>query len=676
MSIDQTAAALLTETAWVTDEPDELFREPYIDVDEWRNAPVRHRYVHGGFHGTDTRFSFYYPESEAYGGRFFQHVTPVAQSENLAHESLDAFNKIAFSIDSGAYFVETNGGGPDAANPMSGIDPTIGAFRASAAAARFSRVVAGELYGAARPYGYLYGGSGGAYRTIGSAENTQGVWDGFVPYVPGSPMAMPNVFSVRMHAQRILRDVFPSIVDAYDVGGDPAALDLTAEQREALDEVTRMGFPPRSWFGWRTMGMHAFSVLYPGVMYMDPTFADDFWRVEGYLGADPASSVHRDRVQLTTTISELLAETATREEQLVAGGVDESFLHAASDLQVSGLRLAEAPTGWILGAQLAVLSGAATGAVLRLSGVDGDIALVEPGQGELLAALATGDTVALDNSSFLAAQTYHRHQVPGPEYAAWDQFRDADGALALPQRPMLLGPLMTQGASGTVPSGRITGKMIVVACLLDREAFPWQADWYRARVTGHLGDAVDDSFRLWYVDNALHGDDDPQEFPARSVAYVGALETALRQLAAWVEDGVEPSPTTAYEIVDGQVVVPEGAAERRGVQPVATLTVNGSSSASVRVGEPVSVRVEADATAGGVIVELVDVVTEIGGEERLGEPMVLAPAGSVVFEQQRTFDAPGTHFIAVRVSAQTGGDASDPHARVQNIVRARVTVTP
>ena len=179
-----------------------------------------------------------------------------------------------------------------------------------------------------------------------------------------------------------------------------------------------MGFPPRSWFGWRTMGMHAFSVLYPGVMYMDPTYADDFWSVDGYLGADPAASVHRDRVQLTTTIAELVAETSTRGDDLVAGGVDESFLHTASASQVvSGLRLADAPRGWILGAQLAVRVRRGGGAVIRLSGVEGDIAIVEPGQDEVLAGLAAGDEVALDNSSFLAAQTYHRHQVPGAEYA-------------------------------------------------------------------------------------------------------------------------------------------------------------------------------------------------------------------------------------------------------------------
>jgi hypothetical protein len=281
----------------------------------------------------------------------------------------------------------------------------------------------------------------------------------------------------------------------------------------------------------------------------------------------------------------------------------------------------------------------------------------------------------LDNSSFLAAQTYHRHQVPGPEYAVWDQFRDADGAPLRPQRPMLLGPLMTQGASGTVPSGRITGKMIVVACLLDREAFPWQADWYRSRVTEHVGqDAVDDRFRLWYIDNALHGDDDPQEFPARSVTYVGALETALRQLAAWVEQGIEPSQPTAYEIVQGQVAVPATAQDRGGIQPVATLTVDGSPSASTRVGEPVLVRIEADAAAPGVIVELIDVATGPTGEERLGAPLEVTPASSVAVEYERTFDEPGTHFVAVRLTEQTGGDASDPHARVHNIVRARVNV--
>jgi len=479
-----------------------------------------------------------------------------------------------------------------------------------------------------------------------------------------------------MHAQRVLRDVLPAIVDAYDAGGDPDGLELTAEQEAAFDEVTRMGFPPRSWFGWRTMGMHAFSVLYPGVMAMDPGFADDFWTVDGYLGADTAASIHRDRVRLATTIAEFVTEVGRRGEEPVAGGVDESFQHAAPlGASVSALRLAETPVGWMLGAQLVIETGAAAGSVLRLSAVEGDLARVEPGQDQLVATLAEGDGVLLDNSSFLAAQTYHRHQVPGPEYAVWDQFRDADGLPVPPQRPMLLGPIFTQGAAGTVPTGRISGKVIVVACLLDREAFPWQADWYRDRVAQHVGDALDDRFRLWYVDNALHGDDDPQEFPTRTVSYVGALEAALQQLAAWVEDGVEPAPTTAYDVVDGQLIVPTVARERRGVQPVVALTVDGGTSTRVRTGEPVALRLEAEAAAAGLIVE---VLPDFTGAGELGDALDLPMAPRVVVEREIAFEHPGTYFVSARVAAQVAaqveGDPSSAHARVLNIARARVVV--
>jgi hypothetical protein len=51
---------------------DPLYTQPYVDIDEWRDKPVRHRYVHGGFKGTEARFSIYFPPKEQYQGRFFQ----------------------------------------------------------------------------------------------------------------------------------------------------------------------------------------------------------------------------------------------------------------------------------------------------------------------------------------------------------------------------------------------------------------------------------------------------------------------------------------------------------------------------------------------------------------------------------------------------------------------------
>ncbi len=159
--------------------------------------------------------------------------------------------------------------------------------------------------------------------------------------------------------------------------------------------------------------------------------------------------------------------------------------------------------------------------------VEGDIAVLGPGNDEAKAMLQPGDAVEIDNRGYLAAQTYHRHQVPSADFAAWDQYRRADGSPVYPQRPLLLGPLFAAAAAGTVQTGRIEGKMIVVASLLDREALPWQADWYRARVEEHLGEAADEHFRLWFTDNALHGDDEVQEHPTHSVSYLGVLHQAL-----------------------------------------------------------------------------------------------------------------------------------------------------
>ena len=267
---------------------DTLFAEPYVDIQEWRDTPIRHFYVRGGFEGTNTRYSYYLPEADGYEGRFLQHVTPVPDSENLAQSTpAGPFNKFGFSAASGGYFVETTGGGSiDLTQGSQALaDSTITAYRANAAAAQFSRHVARQFYNTEdRPFGYYYGGSGGAFRTIGAMESTSGVWDGAVPYVSGSTMAIPNMSTVRMQALRVLRDKFPQIVDALEPGGsgDPYA-GLTPCEASVLREVEAMGFPMESWFGWRTMGLHGFAALYGGVSQADPTYFQDFWNTPGEL---------------------------------------------------------------------------------------------------------------------------------------------------------------------------------------------------------------------------------------------------------------------------------------------------------------------------------------------------------------------------------------------------------
>jgi hypothetical protein len=655
-----------------------MFEHPYVDVDAWRETPHPHRYVHGGFTGTETRFSIYFPPAEHYQGRFFQHITPVPDSEHLAQTATGQEDKIGFAFSTGGYFLETNGGG-SSGGPGTGVDPTIAGFRANAACADYSRVVAREVYGGYRPYGYAYGGSGGAYRTIGGAENTSEVWDGFVPYVPGSPMAAPNVFAARMHAQRVLRDKLDRIADAFDAGGDgdPSG-DLSGEERDAFAEVTRMGFPVRSWFGHRTMGSHAFSAIYPGVVAVDPGCFQQFWTEPGYLGADPNASVHRDRIRLRAEVSGLV----TRADKMDLGpytgilpagqgGVDEAFSGAPAGRDtVVAVRLTRTPNNATQGAELIVHGGTAAGQRLWLKGVYGDLAIIDrPDLDARAAMLAPGDPVEIDNSNFLAAQTYHRHQVPDREFTVWDQFRDPEGAPLYPQRPMLLGPLFAAGAAGTVQTGRITGKMIIVAALLDREAFPWQAAWYRDKVAEHAPGNV----RLWYVDHALHGDRGPQEHPAQTVSYLGVLHEALRAVADWVENGVEPVADTAHAITDGQVTVPATAAERGGVQPVVTLTAGGGSCIDVTAGARVPLRAIAEAPAGGAPIVRVQWDLDGDGVFEVDEPV--EPAARVVQERHLDTAVHGTRFVTVRVSAQRDGDPNTPFCRIDNIARVRIVAS-
>ena len=681
------AASLVTAApeAKVLAATDPLFKEPFIDVDEWRDTPVRHRYVHGGFRGTDTRFSFYFPPKTKYLGHFFQYITPVPDSETLSQGNRGEEDRIGFSLASGAYFIETNGGGPAGmAMPGSGVDPSIAGYRANAAAARYSRLVAQQIYGGKRPYGYAFGGSGGAFRTLGGIENTVGVWDGVVPYVVGSPMAIPNVFSVRMHAMRVLKDKFPQIVDAMDAGGSgDMYAGLNDEEAAALREVTRMGFPPQSWFGYKTMGVHAFAVLYPGIVQADPQYFSDFWHVTGYLGANPPQSLILARIQHRTTVKLALNEAEASRRGLeishlmgqARGTADKAWQamqDAAAKIPVAFQLTDVPPKVDFLGGDLIILTGAAAGMKVSLRQIVGDVVVVGVADPKVLSLIAAGDQAQVDNSNFLAAQTYHRHQVPGPDYYVWDQFRGPDGKPIYPQRPVLLGPLFAANASGSVQNGKFQGKMILVENLWDREAFPWQGDWYRTKVRENLGDRLDDNFRLWFVDHALHGDSTQQEDPTHTVSYLGVLQQALRDLAAWVEKGQLPPPSTTYRMMDGQVVVPPTAAERKGIQPVITVEANGRARAEVRVGEPVTLtaRIEVPKQTGSIVTAEWD----LDGSATFGVKADMTPGPLVSVKLLHSFDKPGTYFVTLRAVSQRDRDRETPFARVQNLGRVRVVV--
>lgn len=670
---------------------DTFFQGAYIDIDEVRTEPVKHRYIHGGFRNHQTRFSYYFPEKTAYKGHFFQYITPVPDSETLAQNDKGPGSHIGFSLTNGAYFVETNGGGqPDMLDPKS-ADKTIGAYRANAAAAEFSRYVAQKIYNCPRPYGYSFGGSGGAYRTVGGIENTH-AWDGAVPFVLGSPMAIPSVFAVRMHAMRILRNKLPQIVDALEPGGSGNPYEgLNEEEADALREVTRMGFPLGAWYGWKTMGVHAFLALYNGVVMADKKyFNEDFWHKTGYLGTDPNSSIHRDHLDLSAPITEIVNQDQAEKMGLVEpmseaerGSADKAWKSMGksfADMPVAFRVNQQIPDVAFLGGDMVMLTGRAAKKKMQVLSVTKDYVVLAPGASRLtLAKIKVGDSLNVNNSNFLAAQTYHRHQVPSKDYYVWDQFRDAQGNPIYPQQKSLLGPMFTRAAAGCVPTGEINVPIIVVCSLLDREAFPWQGDWYRHKVEEHLGDKAKDMFRLWYTDRAIHSDvagdlDDPTEI----VSYVGCLHQALLDLSDWVEKGIAPAPNTNYQVVDGQVVVPSTAKERHGIQPVPRLTVNGKKRADIKRGQSVKFSVTVDIPDGmGKLVDAewcFDNTKTYTDKVDLSKVKVSKYGTQVEFTTTKTFNTSGTYFPTIKVSAERQGDAKRIYTRAQNLDRVRVVV--
>jgi hypothetical protein len=649
-----------------------MYVEPYTDIDEWRDAPVRHRYVHGGFKGTELLFSMYFPPKEQYAGRFFQPLQAISGNENMAPMAMFQAGSAGFAISSGGYLVESNQG----SKSMFGGDAG-----ANAAVAQHSRGLAAEMYGHHRPYGYVYGGSGGAFKTIGCVETQPGVWDGSIPFVHGSPAAIPNVFTVQAHAMRILWDKFPQIVDAIEPGGSgDMVAGLNPEERDALLEVTRMGFPPRAWFNLKKIAFGytgVFTTLVDMIVDGDPAYFEDFWTKPGYLGANPTESLKRARIRQATKISALVMPEEARQLGLP---LTMSTAQTQSGVQFpAALRMASLPAGNLQGASIIVNSGGAQGHILYIAGVVRDIVMIGFGARhfQAMAALRAGDEVLIDNSIYLATQTYHRHQVQTPDYYVWDQFKGPDDKPIYPQRPKLLGGGVQSG--GASMSGTFDGKMIVLQALIDEAAYPWQADWYRSRIKAALGSQFADRYRLYFIDNTMHttqtaspGDSRPVA-TTRVISYQGALQQALRDLSAWVEKGTPPPDSTNYKVVDGQVYVPTTARERKGVQPVVSVQVNGAARADISAGQSATFNAVIEIPPGSGPIVKAEWDFEGAGdfpvdsEIKRGESRVTVTA---IY----AFTKPGTYFPALRVSCSRQGDEKSPYAQVQNLGRVRVVV--
>lgn len=266
--------------AWqiTADCVDPLYATAVIDEETEETTPATHHRVSGHFEGTNIQFNIYLPPADQWEGRFFQYTYPVVftPEQNTAVADDGA---LGFTLASGGYAVQAGNAGL-----------SLG-YRHTAAAAKFAEQYAAEYYGYDGDiHGYLYGPSGGSFQTVGAAENTTGVWDGFVPMVQGVPMSNPYTSTIRAAAELILGDKAEQVSDAALPGGsgDPYA-GLDEGEAAMLDELLKFGVPLKGWeypeylLGWSDQFPNGLSGYGKDV---DPGFVDDFWNTEGYLGTE------------------------------------------------------------------------------------------------------------------------------------------------------------------------------------------------------------------------------------------------------------------------------------------------------------------------------------------------------------------------------------------------------
>lgn len=627
---------------WVTDDSvDPLYSQPVIDSQDDLITPVPHHKVSGHFEGTDKKFNFYFPQENLWKGRFFQILYPL-YDENATDE------RIIFGVDSGAYTVQTN---------------SDSGYRVDAAAAKFSKEVAADYYGSSeRIYGYVYGGSGGSLQTIGAIENTSGVWDGAVPFVPAIPTSIPNNFFIRIFARLVLEDKAPLIADAVSPGGSGSPYaGLDEVEQEVLSEVSILGVPLKAWEDYSyLLGLDDPDVLLTFVNTikdMDPSYVEDFWSQSGYLGTEESKlgNLFRSaRIDYITTIEAINLDDQDTAVSLLLESVPENMSEIGMDYtlyEVDGTT------------RIGTLSGS----------IDLDTKTFTIGSensADVLSSISEGARLRFDNLWFLALATYHRHQVPTRQgFYAWDHLRASDGSPLYPQRSLESGPIIISGTAGGTHTGMIQCKTIVVSNLLDVDAYTWHGDWYRARVEESLGEGYNDSFRIWYNENADHIDDGARTH--RLVQFDGIVQQALRDVSTWVESDVAPAESTSYDVTDSQIIVAENAVVRHGIQPAVELTVNDADRTDIEVGQTVTFRAEIQIQAGtGEIVGIEWDFLGIGNYEASS----LEELNGTSLEAEFSYTEAGTYYPALRVTSQREGNPDTLFGRIQNLGRVRVVV--
>lgn len=647
-------------TTFVVDKTEQLTFQvpdgpsiPYTEVSGHFPAANTPETLPPGIYQSPTTFRqnyiFRFPAKEFWRNRSFQQQHPAGGGE--------VDNRMAFT--NGAFTI----------NWMSASIPNaVASHRHEAAATKVARAHANKLYGnSGKIYSYMWGCSGGGVVAQAAAENTTGIWDGIQAQCTGTSVdSQYHSFLWQAHyTMAIPQEKRDAIAEAAEPGGTgDIYAGLNEEEKSVLNELLGGGYPLQA------IGNH-FTRLIPlvdpiGLRPADPTYEDDFWSKPGYAGVNPPNYLRAAMVDGWAKITHVGrdADGAPVEIQFdkesvpALGSIGDTYLEFwvyeddGKTRVIDPDRPIGAPTGNKRRYSLQGKFDHANGR-LKLTGTNRDIFGGEEqitNSPVLLKALKVGSKVRINNRFILAMYYYPRHTIVST-IRSHDQYRNADGSPKYPQRPtvhhLYYSNYRTMG--GRVETGDIKTKTMIIEGMGDNLSWPIFNASYAETIQKALGERKAKQMMRFYLhDNGNH---------STGGGEWGIFQQSIQDLMAWAEKGVEPPPSTQYTIENGQVIPVPRAADRYGLQPVMTLTANGSNRAFAEVDKPVQLSAQAEMPPGaGTIVQYQWTVD--GADE---EPTNLAtPRQRVDVDREVSFAEPGIYPVRLTVNGQRDGQLNPP----------------
>lgn len=656
-----------------------------------RNSPTLHRH----------NVTWQFPDKPYFRNRTLQHTYPLFDDLNTVEQ--------AFAFANGAATIKAMG------------NPHVG-YRVSAAATKLAKAYAQELYGTTAPiHSYLYGQSGGSVQAFGMAEGPTGVWSGIMPIVVSTTGLFIHSFQwAALYATAIPLEKRQAIHQAAEVGSGRSIYEgLDAEQKEILDEFLKAGFPRVGLgnslhvdlptgevaVGDATVGTYLGplpSVAGPGpvtgpgneVRNFDLAYEDDFWTKPGYAGFAKPQYIQRAKVDGSATIAAIIRDANGVPKQIQ---FDPTTIPPLGSIGAAGLQfyVLDDAGNWIIDKtdpynQVFSLRGMyePTTGTLNLSVAANPIPAVGGTTSQVhLNALKEGGKVRINNRYFLAQTHYPRHSALTNGNPGYQQYKNADGSWKYPQRPyheMLQSNYSTAGGIGE--TGNIKTKVMVMENLEDINSFPYTAGFYASQVRKALGKKkFEDNFRIYYQDHWGHDNGRKTNTAPNGGLVYGLFNQMLIDLMNWAERGIAPKPSTQFTIDSmTQVVLPQDAYTRKGIQPVINLTSDGDDRVEVGVAQPVlftaSIQMPPDTgeifkfnwsviaqavSAGGLYQDFTEVDEP--------ETVLASPNQSVTVNRHMVFPAPGEYVVRLNASGERNGQPGTA-TELKNFGEVRVVV--